>query len=59
MENFEKKDYIVHHKDKNKENNSPENVLLFKHFKDHNMFHEGTCGELVQNEDGSVSCSVN
>lgn len=49
---------VVHHVDENKDNNSPENLMLFSTNSDHVRFHHYNCNPdtLVLNPDGSYSC---
>ena len=43
----------VHHKDENKLNNSPENLIVFQTAEDHNRFHKG--GVLIFHNDGTYT----
>lgn len=49
---------VVHHKDENKSNNSPDNLIVFRTKSDHTRFHSSNPAAiyLVHNEDGSYSC---
>lgn len=51
---------IVHHRDMNKMNNSPDNLIVFVNRMEHTKFHRYNCDEnlLTQNEDGSYYCSI-
>ncbi len=42
---------VVHHIDDNKENNNPNNLIVFKTKADHTSFHHG--GELIKLDDGT------
>ena len=44
----------VHHKDRNRKNNSPDNLMVFKTGLDHNAYHNGA--EAVLLEDGTYIC---
>ena len=44
---------VVHHKDKNKENNSPDNLIVFATNADHSTYHKG--GTLEKVEDYYIS----
>ena len=48
-----KKDEVVHHIDENKNNNSPDNLLVFKSQNDHTAFHQG--GQLIKDGDVYIS----
>jgi len=45
---------IVHHKDKNRSNNSYDNLMVFKTISDHTAFHNGL--DAIQSENGSWYC---
>lgn len=49
---------IVHHKDKDPTNNSPENLIVFSSIGEHTRFHNLDCNEehLEINPDGSFRC---
>lgn len=49
---------VVHHKDLNKLNNNPENILVFASNGDHSRFHSSGCNEnlLVLTQNGSYEC---
>ena len=49
---------VVHHKDLNKLNNNPDNLMVFASRSDHSRFHESGCDEsiLILNPNGSYSC---
>ena len=49
---------VVHHKDLNKLNNSPDNLMIFATKGDHTRFHMNDCNEdlLLLNSDGSYIC---
>ena len=51
-------DEVVHHKDEDKHNNSPENLMVFRTQEDHARFHSGKYESLVENSDGSWSCNI-
>lgn len=40
---------VVHHKDENKKNNSPDNIMVFKTRKDHSAYHKG-CDIYLDND---------
>lgn len=44
---------VVHHIDENRENNDPENLLVFRTQSDHARFHKG--GQLLKHDDGTYS----
>jgi len=46
----------VHHKDKNKDNNSKSNLMIFKTQADHSRFHKGY-KELIRLEDHTYICT--
>ena len=48
-----KKEEVVHHIDENKNNNSPNNLLVFKSLNDHAAFHQG--GDLIKDGDVYIS----
>jgi hypothetical protein len=58
---------VVHHIDCNKDNNSPDNLMVFRSKTDHSMFHKNglDVNLLIDNKDGtfsvdrSMSCSLN
>ena len=54
-------DEVVHHKDKNKKNNNPDNIIVFATRADHTRFHSLECDDkyLILNENGSYSCKNN
>ena len=45
---------VVHHKDKNRTNNSPENLMVFQTDEDHIAFHGGA--ECIKDVDGTYYC---
>lgn len=45
---------VVHHKDEDKRNNDPSNLMVFSSSADHQRHHAG--GELVPNGDGTYRC---
>lgn len=45
---------VVHHKDKNRTNNSPDNLMVFQTDEDHVAYHGGA--ELVKDTDGTYYC---
>jgi hypothetical protein len=49
---------VVHHKDLNKLNNSPDNLIVFATKSDHTRFHMNGCDDsmLLLNSNGSYSC---
>lgn len=49
-----KEEECVHHKDKNRINNSPDNLMVFKTNEDHIAFHGGA--EAILGEDGAYYC---
>lgn len=51
---------VVHHRDQNKENNKPENLIVFSSRAEHIKFHHYNCDEslLKQQEDQSYICIV-
>ena len=49
-----KKDEVVHHKDKDKSNNNPENLMVFTTMAAHTAFHRG--GKLISLPDGTYDC---
>lgn len=53
-------DEVVHHKNKNKRDNDPENLIVFATESDHVRFHNYGCDEsyLVRNLNGSHSCKA-
>ena len=50
---------FVHHKDKNKLNNMPNNIMVFASNKDHSRFHSYNCDEslLSLNSSGAYVCN--
>lgn len=46
---------VVHHKDRDRTNNSPDNLMVFKTSSDHARFHSGQYSELICN-DGIYEC---
>ena len=51
-------DEVVHHKDLNKLNNDPDNLMIFASNSDHSRFHANGCDEntLSLNENGVYTC---
>lgn len=49
-----KEQECVHHKDKNRTNNSPDNLMIFKTNEDHIAYHGGA--ELIVDDEGIYSC---
>ena len=51
-------DEVVHHKDLNKLNNNPNNLIVFATRSDHTRFHMNECNEnmLLLNPNGSYTC---
>lgn len=49
-----KKGEVVHHKDENKRNNDPENLMVFTSNSAHIAFHRG--GKLIELSDGTYDC---
>lgn len=49
---------IVHHKDLNKQNNDPNNLMIFATKADHTSFHGQGCNidNLIKNPNGTYSC---
>jgi hypothetical protein len=49
---------VVHHKDLNKLNNNPDNLMIFASNSDHSRFHANGCNEniLSLNENGVYAC---
>lgn len=49
---------VVHHKDKNRKNNSPDNLIVFTDNNSHSVFHRGGCDEslLIRLSDGAYAC---
>lgn len=45
---------VVHHIDKNKSNNSPENLMIFATKSDHTAYHKGA--KLIRQNDGTYKC---
>lgn len=52
---------VVHHKDLNKLNNNPDNLMVFATKSDHTCFHQHGCDEsiLMLNENGAYVCEQN
>lgn len=52
---------VVHHRDLNKYNNDPYNIIVFCSKSEHTKFHKYGCDEsiLIQLEDGSYKCDPN
>lgn len=50
---------VVHHKDLNKLNNNPDNIMVFATKRDHTRFHKNGCNEtlLSLNENGVYVCA--
>ena len=50
---------VVHHKDKNKLNNDPNNIMVFASNNDHSRFHANGCNEdtLSLNSNGAYVCT--
>lgn len=44
-----KDEEVVHHKDKNRSNNSPDNLMVFRTKSDHSAFHQGCAAEQDKN----------
>ena len=57
---FLKDGEVVHHRDLDKMNNSPDNLIVFINQAEHAQFHYYNCDEslLIQNEDGTYKCSI-
>ena len=51
-----KKGEVVHHKDENRENNDPNNLLVFHNNANHNRYHQCEYSDLKQLEDKSWIC---
>lgn len=49
-----KPEEVVHHKDENKRNNFPDNLMVFKTKADHTAYHRGC--EAVLSDDGTYYC---
>lgn len=47
---------VVHHKDENRSNNDPNNLMVFKTKGDHSRFHNSKNFKLVVDEEGVYSC---
>ena len=52
-----KKDEVVHHKDRVRNNNTPSNLMVFKTKSDHTCYHHG--GTAIRDIDGSYYCINN
>ena len=52
---------VVHHKDCNKLNNDPNNLMVFATKGDHTRFHKHDCDEstLILNDNGAYTCAPN
>lgn len=48
------KNEVVHHKDEDKTNNDPENLIVFRNVSHHTSFHNNDSVELFETKDGSV-----
>lgn len=52
---------VVHHRDENKMNNNPDNIIVFCSKSEHTKFHRFGCDEnvIIELEDGAYKCNPN